>query len=83
MYLMYSCAVQVDQQELRDAGYSPATVTDLERWRLNVAARDPRFARTQHTAAAVSAITFIMEHEPNPGEFSVTSSTVKEALDIV
>jgi hypothetical protein len=58
----------VEQQELRNAGYSPATVTELERWRLNVAARGPKVAAGQHVEAAVGAITFILDHEPNPGD---------------
>lgn len=60
-------AVQVDEQALRSTGYSPATALELKRWCFGVASPQPMSARSQHTKTAVAAITFVMEHEPNPG----------------
>ena len=58
---------QVDEGELRKAGYSPATVLELQRWCSGVASPGILVAREQHTNTAVAAIKFIVNHEPNPG----------------
>jgi hypothetical protein len=65
-HVITTAALQVDEAELRAAGYSPATILELQRWRQSAGSLG-QSSRPQHTKTAVAAIKFIMEHEPNPG----------------
>jgi hypothetical protein len=70
----------VDQQPLRDAGYSPATILEMQRWASSVSGATAHEARGAHVRAAIMALEFVMEHEQDPGEVAFLKANLLRCL---